>query len=391
MKYDFDQVVERRGSGCLKWDTGDRDVLPMWVADMDFPAAKPILDALRRRVDHGIFGYSVPDESYLASLQDFFQRRHGWRPERQWYSHCPGIVPALHFFAKAYLRPGEKVLMHSPVYYPFFGSVKKNQAEVSASPLLIKNGRYEVDFEDFAVRAGDPQVKLFYLCNPHNPGGRVWREAELRRMAEICIANDVIIVSDEIHCDLVYPGYRHICLASLSPEIANRTITCIAPSKTFNLAGFQTSCLFIPNPAMKKVYDDFLDTLGIMRPNAMGITALTAAFRSGDEWLDQLMVYLSDNLAYLKEFLRDNLPEISVMEPEATYLVWLDFSKTGIDCRLFHQLLLEKGRIWLDEGYMFGETGQGFERINIACPRATLREGLNRMKSALAEYRKERN
>lgn len=383
LKYDFDQVIPRRGTNSSKWDTGGADVLPMWVADMDFAIAKPISDALKKRADHPVLGYSIAPPEYYQSVINWFERRHHWKIEREWFAHSPGIVPALHFLVKTYLKRGDKILLQYPVYYPFFGAAQKNQINIAENRLLYQNGRYEIDFADFETKAKEPDVKLFYLCSPHNPGGRIWTREELKKMAEICITNNVIIVSDEIHCDLVFPGNKHIPLASISNEIAQHTISCVAPSKTFNLAGLQTSCLIIPNPTLKGVYEKFLDSLGIMRPNAFGIAALIAAFQEGEEWLEELLVYLKGNLDYVRNYLKENIPEIKIMEPDATYLIWLDFTGLKIDSRTFHELLLKKGKVWLDEGYMFGQSGEGFERINIACPRVTLEEGLRRINFAI--------
>lgn len=384
MKYNFDEIIERRGSGCFKWDSNeDPNVLAMWVADMDFRVAEPIIDALNERTEHGIFGYSLQMDSFYEAITGWFERRHGWTIDRDWVSHCPGIVPALHFFAKTFVKPGEKIMMQSPVYYPFFGSAKKNNIDVEYNELIYKDGRYEIDFDDFERIAKDLKVKMFYLCSPHNPGGRIWTKEELERMGRICTDNGVLVIADEIHCDLVYPGHKNTAYGTLADDIVNNSIICIAPSKTFNVAGLQTSCLIIKNSDLKKKYDEFLATLGIMRPSAYGITGLTAAYAHGDDWLDQLLVYLNENLDYLRNYLKTYMPKIKMMEPDATYLIWLDFRELNVDSKEFHEILLKKGKVWLDEGYMFGEVGEGFERINIACPRSVLEVGLNRMRDAL--------
>lgn len=385
-KYNFDEIIKRRGSGCMKWDSGGNDdTLPMWVADMDFAVAPEIRAGLQKRLDHPIYGYSVAFDDYYGSICDWMDKRFGYRPDPAWFSHCPGIVPALHFFCKCLFRPGEKVLMQMPVYYPFFGAAKRNGVEVLENKLQLRDGRYEIDFADFEAKAKDPACKAFFLCSPHNPGGRMWTREELRKMGEICCANGVVIVSDEIHCDLVFKhhGKKHIPTASISEEIARNSITCVAPSKTFNLAGLQTSALIIPNPELKAVYDTFLASLGIMRPGAFGIAGLTAAFRYGEPWLEELLDYLGGNLDFLRGWLAENLPAIKIIEPDATYLVWMDFRAMQVDSRAFHEALLNDGNVWLDEGYIFGETGEGFERINIACPRSMLEEGLVRMKKGL--------
>ncbi len=384
MEYNFDDIIERRDSGSYKWDTmEDPEVLPMWVADMDFRVAKPIINALKKKTEHGVFGYSIQTEEFYNAVIGWFDRRHNWKIDRKWISHCPGIVPALHFLSKAFVKPGDKIMMHSPVYYPFFGSALKNDIEVVFNKLIYKSKRYEIDFEDFERTAKDPNVKAFYLCSPHNPGGRTWSREELERMGKICTDNGVLVVADEIHCDLVFPGRKNVSYGTLPEYIADNSIICVAPSKTFNLAGLQTSCLIIRNPDIKKRYDQFLARLGIMRPNVYGIVGLTAAYTNGDEWLEQLLVYLNDNLTFLKNYLKTYIPQVKIMEPDATYLVWMDFSELNIDSERLHNILLKEGKVWLDEGYMFGEAGKGFERINIACPRTVLEEGLNRIRDSL--------
>jgi len=383
MNYNFDQVINRRGTASLKWDTCSEDILPMWVADMDFAVAKPIEDAMRERAAHPIYGYGEPQASYYDSVRGWFSRRHGWDISREWLSYSPGIVSALHFFYNCYLEPGEKVMMMDPVYYPFFAAAQRNQVEVEKSRLKIENGKYVIDFEDFEAKAKDPKVKMLLWCNPHNPGGRCWTREELEKVVQICIDNDVLIISDEIHCDLTLNGHHYIPCASISKEAAEHTVTCVAPSKTFNIAGLQTSCIVIPNPQLKERYDTFLKSIGIMRPGVMGMAGLQAAYDNGDEWLDQLLVYLEGNLEFLKSYVKENLPFIKIMEPEATYLVWMDLKDYGMEPVALHKKLLEEGKVWLDEGYLFGDSGNYYERINIACPRSVLKDALDRMKKAL--------
>lgn len=383
MKYDFDQVIERRGTASLKWDTCAPDVLPMWVADMDFAVAEPIEQAMKERAAHPIYGYGEPPASYYESVCGWFQRRHGWDIRREWLSYSPGIVSALHFFYNCYLEPGEKVMMMDPVYYPFFAAAQRNNVTVEKSRLKIQDGKYRVDFADFEAKAADPRVKMFILCNPHNPGGRCWEKEELERMARICIDNGVLIISDEIHCDLTLNGNHYTPCASISPEITDHTVTCVAPSKTFNIAGLQTSCIVISNKELKDRYDTFLRSIGIMRPGVMGMAGFQAAYEKGGEWLDQLLVYLNGNLAFLKEYIAENLPFVRIMEPEATYLVWMDFREYGMEPEELHRKLLEEGKVWLDEGYLFGDSGNYYERINIACPRSVLKDALDRMKQVL--------
>lgn len=381
--YNFDEIVERRGTGCLKWDSGNEDVLSMWVADMDFKVAPPILEGLHARVNHGIFGYSIATKEYHDSAIGWFSRRYGWEIQREWFSHTPGIVSALHFTCQMLEKGQDKVIMLSPVYYPFFQSCERNGIGVISSEMKVIDGQYEIDFDDFAAKAAMENVRAFFLCNPHNPGGRVWSREELLRLADICIQNDLLIVSDEIHCDIGIGGYTHHPVAGLSKEIAQHCIVFVAPSKTFNLAGMQTSFAVIPNPDIKARFDACVARSGISRPNAMGIAALTAAYNEGEPWLEALLDYLRGNLEYLCSFFKENLPECWVMKPMAGYLVWFNFSGLHVDSREFHRRLLEEGKLWLDEGYLFGPPGEGFERINIACPRAILQDGLERMRKVV--------
>ena len=388
MRYDFDRIIPRLNTNSLKWDKEDASLLPMWVADMDFEVPQPVIDAMIARVNHGIFGYSLPPASYYEAIVNWQRKRHNWQANAEWLVHCPGIVPGLHFLVQAFTEPGDKVLIQTPVYYPFISAPTKNSREIVANSLTFQQGRYTIDFEDLEKKASDPKVKLFILCSPHNPVGRVWTKDELIRIGNICLRHNVLVISDEIHADLVYRRYEHTPFAAISPEFANNSITCVAPSKTFNLAGLQTSSLIIPNKAVRDVYSKFLDNIGIMRPNAFGIVATQAAFNHGEEWLEQLIDYLQGNLDFLKDYLVQNIPMIKVIEPEATYLLWLDCRLLGLEPVKLHEFILKDAKVFLDEGYIFGEEGNGFERINIACPRATLAEGLNRIRDAIARMPK---
>lgn len=365
-KYDFDKAVERRGSGCLKWDRCDADTLPFWIADMDFEVADEIKEQMSLRLEHGVFGYPMMPENFYGSACDWMERRFGFRPDESWCAHSPGIVSFLHFLCKSFLQPGDKVLMQMPVYHHFFGAAQKNGLEVLENRLLLQNGRYEIDFADLEEKAKDPATKIFFLCNPHNPGGRMWTREELTRMGNICLENNVIVVADEIHCDLVYKhhGKKHVPFVSLSPEIAMNSITCMAPSKTFNLAGLQTSVILIPDPKLRQRYAAVLDTLGILRPNIFGIVALPAAYQYGEPWLEELLDYLEGNLCFFRGWMRENLPMVKMMEPDASYLVWMDFRALKLGGEQLHELLLKEGKIWLEEGYVFGPGGNGFERFN---------------------------
>lgn len=383
MHFDFDKVIDRRGEGSLKWDTGVEDVLPMWVADMDFPTVPAVVKALEDRAAHGIFGYGKIMNGYDESAKAWLERRHSWKTEVEWFTHCPGIVSGLHFSAKAFLKPGEKILMQSPVYYPFFEAAERNHVEVISSSLIYADGRYEIDFSDFEKKASDPSVKVFFLCNPHNPSGRMWTKEELERLGNICLSNDVLVVSDEIHSDLALYGNQHIPFASINDAFADNCITFLAPSKTFNLAGLQASIMIAKNPKIRDAFNNEVWAAGINRPNVFALAGLEAAYNNGDEWLDQLISYLEGNIEYFINRMAKEASEIKVMRPEAGYLVWFDFSALGIDSRVFHQKLIDVGKIWLDEGYIFGENGEGFERINLACPRSIVEEGTTRLIRAI--------
>lgn len=385
MKYDFDEIVDRKNTLSCKWDLASDDILPMWVADMDFRTAKPIVDALVNRAQSGVFGYSVYTDDVYEAITGWFKRRHNWEIEKEWIQFSPGIVPALHAFTRIFVKSGEKILMNSPVYYPFFKSAERNGIEAVNSVLLNKNGRYEIDFKDFEKKAADPLVKMFYLCSPQNPGGRLWSRGELEKIGRICLENNVLVVADEIHCDLVYPGKKHISFGTLSDDIVDNSIICTAPTKTFNLAGLQISSVIIKNPELRKMYADYMTASGFDYGEAgtFGLEAIRAAYKYGDEWLDSLMEYINGNLEFLLNYVKENIPKAKVMVPDATYLVWIDFSDYKIDSRTLHKTLKYEGKIWLDEGYLFGKAGEGFERINIACPRKTLEEGLKRIKDCI--------
>lgn len=387
MKYNFDEIIERKNTMSCKWDLRKDDtILPMWVADMDFKTAQPVIDALTDRAQHGIYGYSIFTDELYESIIGWFKRRHHWNIDKDWLSFSPGIVFALHTFAKIFVKPGDKILMHSPVYYPFFGSAKRNGIEFVNNDLIYSNGRYDIDFEDFEKKARDPSVKMLYLSSPHNPGGRIWTRDELIHMGDICTRNGVVIVADEIHCDLILNGNEYTSFGTLPKNITDNSIICVSPSKTFNIAGLQISCIVIKNKELKEKYNNYMKSTGYYEANVFGLEGITAAYRDGDEWLDNLIEYLNGNLKFLREYIAENLRKVKVMIPDATYLVWLDFKDLGAEPVYLHRLLKNEGKIWLDEGYLFGETGEGFERINIACPRETLRDGLERIKICLTEH-----
>lgn len=363
---------------------GTNDLLPMWVADMDFEVAGPILEAIKKRAGHGVFGYTVKPESYHEALVEWMKKRHGWKIKKEWLAYAPGVVPAVHLSIMAFSHPGDSVLVNSPVYYPFYSAIKNTGRQLLVSPLKSDEGRYEMDFDDIERRI-DSRTRLFILSNPHNPVGRVWKIKELERLGEICLKHDIKIVSDEIHSDLVFEGYKHIPLASISKEFSMQTITCVAPSKTFNLAGLATASVIAENKRMLDEYNNALSSVGIGLANTFGIVAFEAAYRYGEEWLEQLLPYLRGNFDYMREFIGKNLPAVKVTELEGTYLAWLDFRGLGMTVEELKDFLYKKARVGFEDGSVFGEEGAGFMRVNLACPRSTVEEALNRL---LESYRK---
>lgn len=388
MQYDFDKVTDRRGTNSLKYDFAaergmPEGILPLWVADMDFPVADEITQSLEKVVRHGIYGYSEAKDSYFQAVADWMRREHGWQVEKRWLVKTPGVVYALAAAIRAFTEPGDGVLIQNPVYYPFGEVIRGNDRALVDNTLLEKDGKYTMDLEDFERKVRENHVKLFLLCNPHNPVGRVWTREELLQAGEICHKHGVLVVSDEIHHDFVYPGNRHFVFAALDGRFQEMTVTCTAPSKTFNLAGLQVSNIFIPNGELRKRFKREVDRTGYSQLNTFGLAACESAYRYGGEWLEQLKGYLKGNLDFTREYLAENIPGIRLVEPEGTYLVWLDCRGLGLSARELDRAVVEKAGLWLDGGSMFGECGAGFQRINIACPRATLREALGRLKKLL--------
>ena len=385
MKYDFDEVIDRTGTSCLKYDFAaergmPEDVLSLWVADMDFHTAQPILDRLHRAVEHGIFGYTEGKEEYFDAVHSWYQTRFHWDVKRSWLIKTPGVVFSLAMAVRAFSEAGDAVLIQQPVYYPFSGVIKDNGRTLVNSPLVLTDGHYEIDFEDFERKITENDVKLFLLCSPHNPVGRVWKEWELKRIGEICLRHHVIVAADEIHSDFVYPGNEHRVFADLCAEFADISVTCTAPSKTFNLAGLQISNIFIPNRELRRRFRGEVNSAGYSQVNTMGLFACQAAYEEGGEWLSQLKDYLYENLLFVKEYLEENMPQIRLIWPEGTYLIWLDCRGLGISDAELNRRIVHEAKLWLDAGNIFGESGEGFLRINIACPRSTLKEALERMK-----------
>lgn len=388
MKFDFDTVENRYGTNCLKYDFAlergkNKDILPLWVADMDFKTAPAILEKLEQVVKHGIFGYSEGKEDYFLAVSRWYKEHFEWEVRRNWLIRTPGVVFAIAAAVRTFTKEGDGVLIQQPVYYPFSEVVCDNDRVLVNNPLKLSEGHYEIDFQDFEDKIKSNRVKLFLLCSPHNPVGRVWKEWELRKLGDICVKHGVIVVSDEIHSDFTYPGHSHHVFASLSPEYADITITCTAPSKTFNLAGLQISNIFISNSDIRRKFRKEITAQGYSQVNLMGLAACQAAYEDGWEWLSQLKEYLSGNLAFVKDFLKERLPEITLIEPEGTYLIWLDFRKLNLTEEEREDLIVNKANLWLDSGAIFGKVGEGFERINIACPRKTLQQALIQLEGAL--------
>lgn len=387
MKYDFDTVIERQNTNSVKWDiaeelVGEKDVLPLWVADMDFQSPPPVIEALRKRVEHGIFGYTVVPDSCYEAIINWMKKRHGWEVEKEWIIFTSGIVAAFHWVVRAYTHPGDSIIVQPPVYYPFFKAVKNNGRLVVENQLKHEHGQYEIDFDDLEEKINS-QTKVLILCNPHNPVGRVWTREELTRLAALCLKHHVVICSDEIHSDLLFQGYRHTPTAMISEEIARNTVTCIAANKTFNIAGLKTGVVIISDQRLREEFLNTKRSIGVGSCNLFGIIATEAAYAYGEEWLEQLLDYLQGNLEFLMHFIKEKIPQIKVVQPEGTYLAWLDCRGLRLDDAALKDFMLKKAKVWLNDGPGFGNGGSGFQRINLACPRSILEEALRRIEKAV--------
>ena len=374
MNYNFDEIINRRGTGCYKWDIDEaQGALPMWVADMDFRVAQPIIDALHRRVEHGIFGYTLVGDRYYEAVVNWFRRRHGWTIRREWIQYTTGVVPAISAVVKALTEPGDKVLLQTPVYNCFFSSIRNNGCEMAETRLVQDGDSWRVDFDDMERQASDPRVKLFILCNPHNPCGRVWTSEELERMNDICLRHGVKVVADEIHCELVMPGYHYTPFASVSEACQHNSITCNSPSKSFNTAGLQIANIICDDPATRQRIDRAININEVCDVNPFGVEALIAAYNECEDWICQLNEYLWGNYLALKALLAERHPEWKVTRLEGTYLVWVDICATGKTSAEVTDWLLKEKHILVNSGTMYGEAGEGFIRINIACPRERIK------------------
>jgi cystathionine beta-lyase len=384
MKYDFDRVIDRRKTGSMKWDFCESDVLPMWVADMDFESPREVIDAMVSRAEHGIFGYTPTTPSYQDSVVGWMKRRHGWEIKRTWIITTPGVVPALSLAVLAYTQPGDRIIIQSPVYHLFAPIIKNNGRQIMENSLKPVGGRYEMDFEQLEKSfAFGARTRMMILCSPHNPVGRVWERDELMRLAKICADHEVLIVSDEIHSDIIMDGYKHTPIAMLSDQIAHNVITCTSASKTFNLAGLECSNIIIPNKKLFNQFNNITENIWIKGSNIFGLVATEAAYRHGQGWLEQLLVYIKKNYDFLVSFLNEHIPQIRITPLEGTYLVWLDFRGLGLPSSEIKDILQRRARVLLEDGSVFGDGGEGFQRINIACPKEILKDALNRIAEAL--------
>ena len=388
MKYDFDKVVDRKNTNSLKYDFAvergkPADIMPLWVADMDFRVPDEVITALKDRAEHGIFGYSEPKADYFKALCNWSEKRHGWKPNPEKYVITCGVVFAICSLLRVLTNKGDGVIICQPVYYPFENSIKNNERKLIVSELINNNGHYTVDFEDFERKIVENKVKVFILCNPHNPVGRVWKREELERLGDICLKHNVFVIADEIHCDFAFGENKHVPFPSVKKAFENNCAVCTSPSKSFNLAGMQISNIYVENDAVRGKLITEMDRQGYSQPNVMGLVACQAAYEHGEKWFGQLKEYLWANIEFVREYVAVNLPKVKFLAPEGTYLVWLDLREYGYTDEQLEELMQNKAKLWLDDGYIFGKGGSGFERINVGCPRSVLAEALDKLKSVL--------
>ena len=382
--YDFDKIVSRETTNCAKWDTVEKGLLPMWVADMDFQSPPQVIAALKERAEHGIFGYSGGYGGWFEALMQWMEKRYSWAPQREWISTSPGVVAALFMLVRALTEPGDRIIIQPPVYRPFYYIASSNGCELLENPLYYDGRKYRMDLEQLRQQV-DSRVKLLILCSPHNPVGRVWSREELLALGQFCLEHEITIISDEIHSDLVLPGYKHTVLASVSKELEQNMIVCNAPSKTFNIAGIPASNVIIANENLRSAYRQVLRSSGLALPNVFAVTAVEAAYTYGEAWLNELLLYLEENYRLASSFLAERIPEIKMVEPEGTYLLWLDCRGLGLNDKELDSFIKEKAKLLLEPGTIFGTGGSGFQRMNIACPRSRLLEALQRLETAVRE------
>lgn len=386
MQYDFDRVIDRRNSDSIKWSRneqffGSADVISAWIADMDFESPAPVIDALRARAAHSVYGYPVRPPGYYDSLINWMRKRQHWEIKSDWITYSPGVVPGLALAIHAYTQPGDKIIIQPPVYPPFFAVVRNNGRQLVFNPLQVADGKYRMDLENLE-RQIDARTRMLILCSPHNPVGRVWTRDELTALGDVCLRHNLLIVSDEIHCDLILRGAQHIPLASLSDALAQNTITCVAPSKTFNIPGLYTAAAIIPNARWRAQFNTARQNWGLEGANIFGLAGFEAAYRAGEEWLDQLLAYLQGNLEFLQNYFEKFIPRIKLITPEGMYLAWLDCRGLGLDDAALKEWMRARARVAMNEGHTFGDEGRGFVRFNFGCPRATLTEAVQRIEQA---------
>lgn len=390
--YNFDKEINRRSTDCAKWDlkpaSEDGQMISMWVADMDFEVLPEIKQALLQRIEHGIFGYAITSREYLEAVASWMDRRHDWVVQTDWMVPVCGVVPGLKAIVNAFTKEEDEVLVFKPVYYPFDSSVKLNNRKLVPFELTLKENHYELDFEALDKFLSEHSVQMAILCNPHNPVGKVWTEEEQKQLGKLFKKYGVFVVSDEIHMDLVHQNHKHVPFLKANPDMEANVIVCTAPSKTFNIAGLQTSTLIVPSPARRQALKDYIDRSGMTQPGIFGMSAAAAAYTYGDQWVDEVNEYIFDNMMLMKEWLAEKYPQIKVIDPEGLYLLWVDFRALGLNNQELEKAMLEEAHLWLDEGFIFGESGSGFERFNLACPRSVVQKALGQLEPVLAKYLK---
>ncbi|GAA0126919.1 MalY/PatB family protein [Clostridium senegalense] len=387
MKYNFDEIPNRIGTNCAKWDNrraifGRDDVIPMWIADMDFGVEPAIVKAMEERLKHEVFGYTYSPDSYYKSVINWMQKRFQWKIEKDWIKFTPGVVPGVNSIIAAFTKPGDQVILQTPVYHPFYRLIKNNDCEVLENPLVYDGSNYKMDLENLKEIITD-KTKMIILCSPHNPGGRVWTMKELKELGEICIENNILVVSDEIHGDIVYKPNKHTVFAQINDEFANNSIICTAPNKTFNIAGLETANIIIQNEKLRKQFEIQLDKHCIHGPNIMGAVALEAAYVNGEQWYNQLMDYLNENVEFVLNYFENKIPKIKVQRPQGTYLLWLDCSQLNMSNDELNKFFINKCKVGLNNGKMFGQAGEQFQRMNIGTSRKIIEEALNRIENAI--------
>lgn len=383
MNYNFDEIINRENSGSLKYDLrkaifGNKEVIPLWVADMDFRTPDYILNALEKKIQHGVLGYPAKPLHLDDAIANWIRKRHNWDIHKSWITLCPGVVPVLAFCVLAYTRPGDEIIVQPPVYFPFFYTIEHNGRRVVNNPLVLQNGRYHMNLDDLEKKI-NARTKMIFLCNPHNPGGMVWKKEELESLAGICLEHNILIISDEIHSDLMLFGNKHIPTATLSQDVARQTVTCMSSSKTFNTAGLTTAYTVIPDGRLRNELSGILGDFHLSFGNAMGMEAMEAAYMNGESWLDQLLSYLEGNVLFVESFIRDNIPDVEVIRPEGTFLMWLDFRNLGMDSEKLNYLIIHQAGLGMSDGRLFGTGGSGFQRLNIACPRSILDQAMQQL------------